>query len=200
MKRWVVTWLVVTFVAAAAPLALEADVGIKGGFSLAKFEQKSDSPLPFAWKGLPFFAGGLSFESGFGYLFFESDLLYVRMGGRYEPAELEYRFDYIQVPILVKLKIVPAGPVRPFLCGGGYGAYLIKATGIMGTEEADLTEDHERFDFGVVGGAGLSIRLPGVTLSVEGRYNLGLMNLIKGAAPGDSMKNTCWMALAGVGF
>ncbi|MBN2266083.1 MAG: PorT family protein, partial [Candidatus Aminicenantes bacterium] len=175
-------------------------IGVKGGFSLAKFTQTSDLPLPFAWEGLPFFAGGISFENGVRHLGFEADFLYVRMGGRYEPAELEYRFDYVQIPVLVKLDPVLYGPVRPFFVAGGYGAYLIKAQGVMGVEEANLTGDHERLDFGIVGGAGLALKLSGVTLSVEGRYNLGAMNIIKGPAPGDSMKNSCWMALAGLSF
>jgi hypothetical protein len=129
------------------------------------------------------------------------------MGGQYEVDELnslEFRNDYIQVPVMLKLNIIPAGPIRPFLCGGAYGAYLIKAKGVLEIDgehtEEDMSENYERFDYGLVGGAGLAFKLPGISLSIEGRFNYGLQNLIKDPVPGDSMKNQCWMALAGISF
>lgn len=201
MKRLAIVTIAVLVAAAFLPQVLEAGVGIKGGFSLAKFSQKSAEPLPFAWENLPFFAGGLSFESGFAYVSLQTEIFYVRMGGKYAAAELEFRFDYIQLPVLLKISVIPAGPIRPFVSGGGYGAYLIKAKGIMGElEPAVLTADYERLDYGLVGGAGLAFKLPGIGLSIEGRYNHGLRNIIKDPALGESMKNRCLMALAGISF
>ncbi len=200
MKRLAIMTIAALAAVALAPRALDAGVGIKAGFSLAKFSEESADPPAFPWENLPFFAGGLSFESGFAYVSVQTEVFYVRMGGKFAAADLEYRFDYVQVPVLLKINIVPAGPVRPFLGGGGYGAYLIKARGVLGTETGDLTEDYERLDYGLVGGVGLAFRLAGIGLSIEGRYNHGLRNLIKDAAPGASMKNRCLMALAGISF
>lgn len=200
MKRLAIVTIAVLAAAAVLPQALEAGVGIKGGFSLAKFSQKPADPL-LVWENLPFFAGGLSFESGFAYVAVQTEVFYVRMGGKYAAAELEYRFDYIQLPVLLKINVIPAGPVRPFVSGGGYGAYLIKAKGILGAAEpADLTADYERLDYGLVGGAGLAFKLPGIGLSIEGRYNHGLRNIIKDPALAESMKNRCLQALAGISF
>jgi hypothetical protein len=129
------------------------------------------------------------------------------MGGKYTvdaDNSLEIRQEYIQVPVLIKLNIIPAGPIRPFLCGGGYGAYLLKSQGVMtidGVESKEtLTSDYERFDYGLVGGAGIAFKLVGLSLSLEGRYNYGLANLIKDPAAGDSMENQSWMGLVGIKF
>ena len=206
MKKLAIAALAVLCVAALIPQTLEAGVGIKAGYSLAKFAQTSDVPLPFVWGNLPFFTGGLSFEGGLGFISVQPEVLYVRMGARYavDPDSLEFRFGYIQVPVLIKLNIVPAGPVRPFIGAGGYGAYLLKAEGVLVTggvtTKADMTEDYQRTDYGLVGGAGIAFKLPGIKLSVEGRYNYGLMNIMKDPAAGDSMKNRSMMALVGLSF
>jgi len=198
MKRTAIGFLAVAVAAALVPQALEAGIGIKGGFSLARFAQESNVPPSFDWEDLPFFAGGLSFGSGFGFVGLQTEILYVRMGGKNEAISLENRFDYIQLPVLLKLIIIPGGPVRPVIYGGGYGAYLIKAKGLLGTEEADLTDGYERFDYGLVAGAGLEFKLAVVGLSVEARYNYGLSNVIKNPAAGESMKNRCLMVLFGI--
>ncbi|MCK7480547.1 MAG: PorT family protein [Candidatus Moduliflexus flocculans] len=78
---------------------------------------------------------GVYFEFKLGFVSVQPEILYTRMGAKIadevEDFRLEYRFDYVQVPVLLKFNIVPAGPIRPFLYGGGYGAYLIKAEGFM---------------------------------------------------------------------
>ena len=164
---------------------------------------------PYVGANLPYFAGGLSFNLGLGFVSIQPEILYVRMGGRFEAdpdTYLEFWLDYIQVPVLLKFNIIPAGPLRPFLCAGGYGAYLFKATGVMvaaGVEQlprGDFTDDYQKLDYGVVGGAGLTFKLPGIALTIEGRYNYGLRNLLIDPAAGESEKNSSLMALVGIGF
>jgi len=197
MKKIAIAALAVLFAAALIPQTLEAGVGIKAGYSLSKIVETP----PFLWENLPFFVGGLSFEGGLGFISIQPEVLYVRMGGKFTPGDFEFRFNYIQVPVLLKLNVVPAGPVRPFIAAGGYGAYLIKAEGVIGGGlPEDLTGNYERYDYGIVGGAGIAFKLPGITLSVEGRYNYGLMNILKDPAAGDSSKNRSLMALVGLGF
>lgn len=201
MKKLSIVMLAALCAAALMPMGLDAGVGIKGGYSLSKFKDTS-----LVWKNLPFFVGGVYIEKSLGFVSLQPEFLYVRMGGRYEEVDfsLENRADYLQVPVLLKLNVVPAGPIRPFLFAGGYGAYLIKFTGIMvdagERSEADLTSDYQRFDYGFIGGAGLKFKLPGVAVSIEGRYNYGLMNILKEPAEGEYMKNRSIMALIGIGF
>jgi hypothetical protein len=207
MKRLATVCLVALVAAALTPQALDAGIGFRLGYSSATLSQASATPLPFNFGPLSSVTGGLSFEAGLGFISIDPELLYVRMGGRYDvdaSNSLEFRHDYIQVPVLVKLNIIPVGPIRPFLCAGAYGAYLVNAKGVFVLDgvpsEEDMAGNYERFDYGLVGGAGLAFKLPGISLSIEGRFNYGLQNLLKDPAPGDSMKNECWMALAGISF
>ena len=207
MKKLTVILLAALCVIALAPRDLAAGVGIKGGYSLAKFSL-TPSEAEVDWKYLPSWVAGIYFDFKLGFVSVQPEILYTRMGAKIsdevEDFRLEYRMDYVQVPVLLKLNIVPAGPIRPFLYGGGYGAYLVKAEGFMQmgeeSETADIIEDFQRYDYGVVGGGGLAFKLPGVSLSVEGRYNMGLANIIKDPFEGESLKNRSIMVLVGVGF
>jgi hypothetical protein len=207
MKRLMIVSLAVLCVAALLPQTLSAGFGIKGGYSLSKFTVASTEPIPFVFGNLDSPVGGIFFSLGLGPLAIQPEVLYVRMGAEYEVDEnngLKWQLDYIQVPVLLKLNIIPAGPIRPFICAGGYGAYLIKAKGIMTvdgvSEGTALTADYQKYDYGVVGGAGLTFKLPGIAISVEGRYNYGLKNILVDPAAGDSLKNTSMMVLVGIGF
>jgi Outer membrane protein beta-barrel domain len=207
MKKIVIAVVAAVVLTALVPLGLEAGVTVKGGLSWSSLAMASTEPIPFTFGNLQFYTGGLSFSLGLGFVSVQPEVLFVRMGGAYEVDEansLEFRHDYIQVPLLLKFNVVPAGPVRPFICAGGYGAYLIKAKGVLEidgvAEEEDLTEDYTKLDYGLVGGAGITFKLPGIAFSIEGRYNYGLANIMKDPVAGDSMKNRSLMALVGIGF
>lgn len=206
MKKLLVFAVATACLAAFVPQDLDAGVGIKGGYALTKFQMASADPLPFSWSNLPSYAGGFYFNIGLGFLSFQPEILYTRTGGKYVMGEdrLEFRFDYLQVPVLLKINVVPAGPIRPFICGGGYGAYLIKAKGVMVVGgvpvEEDIRDSYQVFDYGAVGGIGLTFKLPGIAITVEGRYNYGMRNLYVDPLEGESMKNTSMMALVGIGF
>jgi len=207
MKRLMIVALAALCVAALLPQTLSAGVGIKGGYALSKFSLASSEPPPFEFVNLPAPVGGIFFSIKLGPLAIQPEVLYVRMGAKVEIDEnngLEYRFDYIQVPVLLKLNVIPLGPVSPFICVGGYGSYLLKAKGVMTVDgtpaEEDLGEMFEKYDYGVIGGAGLAFKLPGISISIEGRYNYGLKNILTDAGEGESIKNRSMMALVGIGF
>jgi hypothetical protein len=207
MKKLMIVAVAAICLTALVPQSFGAGFGLKFGYSSSTLALASTEPIPFSFGALDYFAGGIYFEGGLGFISIQPEILYVRTGGVYEVDEansLEFRHQYIQVPVLLKLNIIPAGPIRPFLCAGGYGAYLIKSEGVLEVEGVsdteDLTSDYERFDYGLVGGAGIAFKLLGLSLSFEGRYNYGLANLLKDPAAGDSMKNECWMALVGFSF
>lgn len=202
MKKFVPVGLLAVLLAGPVPPAFGAGVGLKLGFSLSKLVQGSAVPPALEWANVPFFAGGLSFESRWGPLSLQPEVLFVRMGGRYEidaDNGFENRFSYIQVPLLVKVGVLPRGPLDPFVCAGGYGAYLIKAQGVLKadgeTTKADLTDEYMRLDYGLIGGAGLTLRFRGLALSIEGRYVHGLANVFKDPGEGDTLKNRGLMAL-----
>jgi len=207
MKKLMIVAVAAICLTALVPQSFGAGFGLKFGYSSSTLALASTEPIPFSFGALDYFAGGIYFEGGLGFISIQPEILYVRTGGVYEVDEansLEFRHQYIQVPVLLKLNIIPAGPIRPFLCAGGYGAYLIKSEGVLEVEGVsdteDLTSDYERFDYGFIGGAGLAFKLGVVALSIEGRYNYGMANLLKDPAAGDSMKNQSWMGLVGIKF
>jgi hypothetical protein len=207
MKRLILVTLAVLCAAAFVPPNLEAGVGIKAGYSLSKFSVVSVDPVP-TFDYLKFYTGGIFFDIKLGFVSVQPEILYARMGANIESdtTRLEYRLEYIQAPVLLKLNIVPVGPIRPFLYAGGYGSYLYKASGItwidgvMDGDPVDLKDTYQKYDYGVVGGGGLAFKLPGISISIEGRYNYGLMNILKDPAEGEATKNRSIMALVGIGF
>jgi hypothetical protein len=206
MKRFMVVVLAALCVAALLPQTLSAGFGIKGGYTLSKFSLTTDEPLPFSFVNLPYYTGGIYFSLKLGPLAIQPEVLYTRMGARYavEGDSLEYRFDYIQVPLLLKLSVIPAGPIRPVIFAGGYGSYMLKANGVETvdgeSESTDLGDMFEKYDYGVIGGAGLEFKLPGISFSIEGRYNYGLKNILADPIAGEAVKNRSIMALVGIGF
>jgi hypothetical protein len=206
MKKHIIAVVAAIALATLAPLGLEAGVVFKGGLSWSSLAIAPTPPPPSFGK-LQFYTGGVSLSLGLGVVSLRPEVLYVRMGGAYETDEAnsrEIRHDYVQVPILVRFNVVPLGPVRPFICGGGYGSYLIKSVSVVETagvvEKEDLTDAFLKYDYGVVVGAGIAIKVPLIALSIEGRYNYGLANIIKDPAAGESLKNRSLMALVGIGF
>lgn len=202
MKRFLVLSLAALCVAAFVPQSLSAGVGIKGGYALSKFSV-NDTEAP-SFMNLPAPIGGLFFNFGLGPLSIQPEVLYARMGAKadMDGATLKYQLDYIYAPVLLKLKVIPVGPVRPIIYVGGYGSYLLNAKGVMifdgGSEEGDVGDMFEKYDYGAVGGVGIEFKLPGIMISVEGRYNFGLANIATGE--GAEGKNRSMMALVGIGF
>jgi hypothetical protein len=206
MKKFLAVAAAALCVAAVLPQSLAAGVGIKGGLALSKFAVTPADSVPFPIQNLSGPVAGVYFNLGLGLVSFEADALYVRMGFKtsVEDATMEDRLNYIQVPVMLKVKVIPAGPIRPFIFAGGYGSYLLNAKGVMtsseGSDSGDITDMWQRYDYGAVGGVGVTFKLPGLTLSAEGRYNLGLANIAKDVEEGESAKNRSIMFLVGVGF
>jgi hypothetical protein len=185
LKRTVVIVLSVIGVVALFQARLNAEVGLKAGFSLAKYQWVIPDPDNLDWTFLPFAAGGLYFEAGKGLLSVETGVFFARMGGRYEIEgdSLEFRYDYIQLPLVLKMNILPSSFVCPFFGFGGYGAYLVKAQGVLvigGEREVeDLIEEYQRIDAGLLFSGGFGFRWARTTLTLECRYAYGLVNALK---------------------
>ncbi|MGA2533804.1 MAG: porin family protein [Candidatus Aminicenantales bacterium] len=205
MKKFLIVSLVILFAAAVLPQTAAAGVGVKGGYAWSnlRFAGGTDLPTTTDIKNL---VGGVYFSIGLGLFSIQPEVLYVRQGGRMEalPDWDEYRLDYIQVPVLLKIHVIP-GPISPMIYGGPYGAYRLSAKGVSffdGELEpaVDIKNRIKSTDYGLVFGGGIDFRLPVIKLSAEVRYNLGLANIAKGLDPGMSVKNKSLMVLVGIGF
>jgi len=115
-----------------------------------------------------------------------------------EVTPTEFNLNYIQVPVLLKASFPLNLPVKPFALVGASAGYLI--TKSVGTSE-DLNTTQEdyyngavvdpyeeklsNFDFGLVFGAGVDLDMG---LSIDARFNLGLMNIDQDATGDDYTK------------
>jgi hypothetical protein len=205
MKKFLIVSLAVLFAAAVLPQSAAAGVGVKGGYSWAnlKFTGATDVPTLTDIKNP---VGGVWFSMGLGLFSIQPEILYIRQGARMEalPDWMEDRVDYIQVPVLLKIHVIP-GPISPMVYAGPYGAYMLSAKGVAfigGVLEpaVDIKDQIKSTDYGVVFGGGVDFRLPVIKLSAEVRYNLGLANVAKNSAPGESVKTKSLMVLVGIGF
>jgi len=208
MKRFLIVSLAALCVAAMLPQSLSAGFGLKGGYGLSKFSVSLDG-LPYPVANLSNPVGGIYFSLKLGPLAIQPEVLYARLGTKaeLEGTGLAYRLDYIQVPVLLKFSVIPLGPVRPVIYAGGYGSYLIAAKGAIidngvTSPYVDVDDQFEKYDYGAVGGVGIEFKLPGISFSIEGRYNYGLRNIHAPVSPEDTVafKNRSLMALVGIGF
>jgi hypothetical protein len=139
-------------------------------------------------------AFGIVAEIGAGdMLAFQPELLYSGHGFGFEEesllgetVEINIRYNYLQIPLLAKLKLgseavginIVAGPHLGFGIGD-----ITAETMFLGEKEKDTSswEDagQKKFDLGVTGGVGLTFPAgPGV-FGLDARYQLGLTNIIE---------------------
>ena len=142
------------------------------------------------------FLGGIGYEVGsrFG---LEIDLLYFQKGVSFEGSvsqtsagfnanfKATASIDELSVPILVKLRLLPAP--TPYVIFGGEIAYIMSSKAIYdynnitdgesqsGTEE--YKEGVNRIDYGLVFGGGVEFKAGPVYVFIEGRYHIGLADI-----------------------
>lgn len=172
--------------------------GVKGGLNAAWL--RNDDP-GMDERLAP--AGGIfaSLQSG-GLIGFQVEALYTAAGYVSDARMVE--LDYIQVPLLLTLKLPGFGPVRPFLMTGPAGAVRVRT--MYGTAKESKQEsfrnDVRRWDVAWVASVALDFSLPRGGLIVEGRYSLGLMPVfVDGSSyASGSDKNRAYVGLVGYRF
>jgi hypothetical protein len=186
-----------------------------GGLSLGNGKFSETLPAAVEKRNRMNFMGGLGYESG-GMLAFSIEALYspggavIHAENPSDPTEWEdiiIASNTVTLPVSVKVRFL-RGSITPYLFAGGEVGYILDAklrfdiyTGEI-IPEQDLLEDDDfnRLIYGVFFGGGVEFQAGGMNLLLEGRYRLGLSNLIKDADPGDYMKPTALTFLLGFKF
>lgn len=168
-------------------------LGIKGGPNFANLDTKSS--VGENYKNRTGFHAGAFALFKFTKVGIQPELLFSKQGSniQFNSQDVEANFDYINIPIILKLYTVAginiqAGPQFGFLSGGE-----LKSTvnGIKSTQDAK--DFYKGSDFGVALGLGWDLPF-GLTL--DARYNLGLSKMNDGSNATES-KNQVFQLSAG---
>jgi len=191
---------------AALPQPAAADIrfGIKAGGNMAR-PMGADAQDPLATlKSRVGFMGGIFLAVDFGRIVsIQSEILYTMKGATYVALDDTFTdklyADYIEVPLLLKLRI-PTPVVQPFIFGGPTVGFKLQEKLMSNGEEVPLTESLLKDnDYGAILGAGLDL---GKHLVLDVRYSLGLQKVIavfEGEQQAD-YKNGVWSASVGIAF
>ncbi|MDO5637902.1 MAG: porin family protein [Myroides sp.] len=179
MKKITLTLLGLVAFSTSALAQQEVKFGPKAGVNFATVNGKDTDEAKMM---IGFHVGAFA-EIKFNEQFaIQPEILYSAQGSKYEGTfnNVEYKYDYINVPILAKYYIVPSFAVE----AGPYVGFLMsaKAEGTINYmgENVSIDSDEKDFsnsiDFGV--GAGVSFNLEN-GFFVGARYNLGLTKIGK---------------------
>lgn len=194
---------------------------ILGGVSLSNVSYKDDPDVTEKPGNRMGIIGGIGYEfllaSSLGV---EVDVLYHQRGLKYEEMRdgsvqdgedtftygdnLVLKTETVSVPILLKYRFSP-GP-SPYIAAGFEGAMVLSndadytfttyKNGSVDDEEktsTDIKEYTKSMDYGLVFGAGLELALGGANLVIDGRYYMGLANMLDSTALGEQSSDDDWI-------
>jgi hypothetical protein len=180
-------------------------------FTSLNYSEESSLPSWINKNSLLQFTGGVGFELSFTTNFaLELDIMYAPGGAEFkgtfmgDTLTVTYKGYAVSMPVLFKVSFLPG--TTPYIITGGFLAYTTSQKGIMDVSpgishsENDMTDDVNRFQYGLIFGGGVEIAIASMNFLVEGRYALGLSNLIKHPSPGETAKSTNISILIGYKF
>jgi hypothetical protein len=189
----------------ALPQPVEAGVqfGIKAGANMAKPTGADAANLAETLKTKVGFVGGIFLAFNLSKsLTIQTEVLYTMKGASLEETDVDETIegklygDYLEIPLLLKLKL-GSGGIQPFLLAGAYAGFkLSEKLTVMGEEipmEEALLKNN---DYGAIFGGGLQL---GHGFHVDVRYSLGLATVAEGIDNPD-VKNGVWSATVGFAF
>ncbi len=192
--------------------SLEADVGFKTGLNFSKLNT-SGSNSPASLKYLMKLNVGIFYDFRFNESFsILGEIFYTTKGFKQTQSIgqdeniIKLKLDYIEVPVSVKYIISTGGSIRPYIFGGGYVGYRIRAKNFAYTQGSkteivtDMNDLFKRSDFGFIGGAGAEyLWNDSVNFILEARYSFGLPDIYKGSSD-LKFKNRTLSIMIGIGF
>jgi hypothetical protein len=173
------------------PQSAAADVkfGLKGGANIANVNGNFTGELS-NWKSTVGFCAGIFLELNLGrILTIQPEVLYTVKGADSGTGKL--KFDYLEIPVLLKLRI-PTGSVHPFVFAGPAFGFSLKAL-IDGVKISDMPTA----DYGAVLGGGLQL---GRSIHIDVRYTMGLQKLAIPDLDTIDLKNGVLSATLGLAF
>ncbi len=190
MKKFFLIFLTIILVSTTHAYAFK----LMAGGSLAKYAVEPEG-TGVEWKNKMGFLMGAGIELfSVPNISLDIDLFYFRKGSKFKSAteELDYALNVISITPLVRVKFLP-GP-SPYVLGGGEFSYILTHK----SGDTDIKAFYKSFDYGLVFGAGYQMSMPGASLFFEGKYHLGLANILKDPTPGVSLKTKTLVVIVGI--
>lgn len=194
----------------ATASAQDRQFGLKAGLSAATMSVESDAGGEYNKRRIGVIGGGFGVFSLMPGVGLQVEALFTQKGAKLEIEEDEniditLELDYLDVPVLARINLPASGSTRFHLFGGPSLGYRMGAKSKISDTTFDFAEgtidnienEIERFDLGVVVGAGADI---GRRLVVDARYSWGLQTVNKDTSDGIELKNRVLAVMAGIRF
>ena len=161
--------------------AQQANVGVTGkgfklGFDIASINTDYDELDDFLDSRVGFI-GGVYLTYNFTPQFaVQPEILYVSKGAEKDLFIVTpyWSISYLEVPVLLKFDIMPAGPAHPNLFVGPAMSVLLSSEVGYSDESFDVADGMKSLDMSLVFGGGIDYK----HLTFDVRYTLGLTNTI----------------------
>jgi len=181
------------------------EIGLKAGLSIADY--KGGWPDTDSQKG---FCGGAFITCSINEMFaVQTEFLFsmkgadlgekVRtdeFGNIIETSSVREVLNYLEIPVLGKLSVLPQSCVKPNLFAGPSFALKLSGKHKVGSQETDI-EYLKDTDYGLVLGGGVDFELGQGQLTVDARYTLGLAKIYDS---GMDVKNRVISVMLGYSF
>lgn len=161
------------------------EIGLKAGLNVADYS--GDRPDTDSKMG---FCGGAFITCSINEMFaVQTEFLFSMKGAKLgekvrtdeygniiETSSIRDVLNYLEIPVLGKLSVLPQGRVRPNLFAGPFFALKLTGKHKVGSQETDL-ENLKDTDYGLVVGGGADFEFGQGQLTVDARYTLGLAKI-----------------------
>ncbi len=178
--------VLVLFFSSTALAQLPFKLGIRAGLNIANLSWDPDLPSGVDKSSLTGFKFGAMAELGFIPMFaLQIEPMYVQKGGKLSAfgEEITNKLTYLDIPILLKLKLPLPGPLTPYVFAGPSIGILLSASSEAGGQDTDIKDQLSSTDFGLDFGAGAALDVaPLVSLMLDVRYSLGLSDIFNDTA------------------
>lgn len=178
--------VLVLFFSSTALAQLPFKLGVRGGLNIASLSWDPALPAPVESSSRTGFKFGAMVELGFIPMFaLQIEPMYVQKGGKINVPgqEITNKLTYLDIPILLKLKLPLPGPLTPYAFAGPSIGILLSASSESGGEDTDIKDQLSSTDFALDFGAGAALDVaPLVSLMLDVRYSLGLSDIFNDTA------------------
>ncbi len=208
MRRVTIVLLALCFATTAVEARAQVTLGLKGGLNISNLSAKDADGSTVDFDSRTVFTGGAYLQAGLGsVLALQAEALYSPRGAN-DDGGASLDLTYFDLPLLVLIR-VPAGDsaIWPILYAGPVLSFETKCR--LNSDEGssvdcgsgdDVLFRTKNTDVGVTFGGGFEVFMGSYTLQLDGRYNLGLVDIddtMDGAV--GSLKNRTWSFYIGLG-